>query len=144
MDNYTGGNAEGIGYVEINMPEGFSITDFTGAVVTASGSGRSFDLRRERRFTRALARGIATSLTNANLVANFFMLPRHTSGASATFERYYLIGYLGTNAHVGFMDANGTQQSYCKGITIACTRQWNPGNDPINWLLRINWESVWS
>ncbi|KKK66288.1 hypothetical protein LCGC14_2900220, partial [marine sediment metagenome] len=23
-------------------------------------------------------------------------------------------------------------------------RQWNPGNDPINWLLRINWESVWS
>ncbi|KKL06080.1 hypothetical protein LCGC14_1832870, partial [marine sediment metagenome] len=44
----------------------------------------------------------------------------------------------------GFMDANGTQQSYCKGITIACTRQWNPGNDPINWLLRINWESVWS
>ncbi|KKL18361.1 hypothetical protein LCGC14_2313510, partial [marine sediment metagenome] len=26
----------------------------------------------------------------------------------------------------------------------SAVRQWNPGNDPINWLLRINWESVWS
>ncbi|KKL17470.1 hypothetical protein LCGC14_2485220, partial [marine sediment metagenome] len=89
-------------------------------------------------------RGIATSLTNANLVANFFMLPRHTSGSSAIFNEYYLIGYLGVDAHIKFMDANGTQQSYCKGIVLSAIRQWNPGNDPINWLLRINWESVWS
>lgn len=133
-----------MGYVQIPLPDGFSISDFTGAVVTASGSARSFDLRNERRFTRALARGVITSLANANLVANFVMIPRHTRGDIATFERYYLIGYFGVNAHVGFMDANGTQQSYCKGIVSpSIVRQWIESNS-LNWLLRINWESVWS
>ena len=90
LDNFT----LGTDYVEINIPRGFTRNSFIGALVTPSGAGRSFDERNATRFYRVLQRGIQTTLTNANLIDKFAMSDRHTSGASATFKRYYLIVYI--------------------------------------------------
>lgn len=70
------------------------------------------------------------------------MSARHTSGASATFERYHLIVYLGTNSHFEFTDASDTRKSYCTGIVQSCIGQWF-SRDPANVMVRINWDSVW-
>ena len=138
LDNFT----EGVDYVEINMPEGFAVTGDTGAIVTPSGAGKSYDQRSARRFYKALQRGIATSIANSNLVDKFAMSDRHTSGASATFVRYFMICYLGVNSHLEFTDPNDNRKSYCRGIILNCVRQWF-SRDPANILLRINWDSVW-
>lgn len=138
LDNFT----EGTDYVEINMPEGFFVTGFSGAIVTPSGAGKSFDKRGEARFYRALSRGVSTSIANGNLVDKFITSPRHTSGASATFVRYYLIVYLGTNSHFEFTDADGNRKSYCRGIALSVIRQWF-AKDPANVMVRVNWDSVW-
>lgn len=124
------------------MPEGFSTTGFTGAIVTPSGAGQSYDKREARRFYKALERGISTSIANGNLVDKFVMSDRHTTGASATFVRYYLIAYFGTNSHLEFTDHNDVRQSYCKGIVISITRQWF-SRDPQNIMVRLKWDSVW-
>lgn len=138
LDNFT----LGTDYVEINIPKGFTRAGFTGAVVTPSGGGRSYDERSATRFYRALQRGFQTTLANANLIDKFVMSDRHTSGASATFKRYYLIVYFGTNLHVEFTDGSDNRKSYCKGIVISISTLWLE-SDNLNFIVRINWESVW-
>jgi len=115
---------------------------FTGAIVTPSGAGKSFAKKDERRFYKALDRGIQTSLANFNLIDKFVMSPQHTSGASAIYIDYYMIVYFGTNSHVKFTDANGNQQSYCKGIIIGAIGRWID-TDSLNFQVRINWDSEW-
>ncbi len=139
MDNFT----EGTDFTQINIPDGFTRSSFTGAKVTPSGAGRQFDYRIEARFYRALAQGVHATLAEANLVDKFFMSPRHTAGSGAVFERYYMIVYFGTNSHMSFTDADGNQQSYCKGI-VAPRMDTVWVNRTQNFLLKINWASVWS
>ena len=138
LDNFT----EGTDYVTINIPRGFTRNSFTGAIVTPTGAGKSFDERNAARFYRVLQRGIQTTLTNANLIDKFVMSDRHTSGASATFKRYYLIVYFGTNSHLEFTDGSDARKSYCKGIIINMATIWLD-SDSLNFLVRINWNSVW-
>ena len=145
MDNYTDGSASAATlaeYFEINMPEGFTKSMFPGALVTPSGSGKSFALRNEARFYKALQKGVQTSIANFNLIDKFVMSPQHTSGAIAVYIDYYLIVYFGTNSHLKFTDANGNQQSYCKGIIHSAIGQYRH-RDPTNFTVRINWDSEW-
>ena len=142
-DNIVIGNfTEGTHFVALDIPRGFTVTGFTGIVVTPSGAGKSFDLRNAKRFYKALERGIQTSLANANLIDKFALSDRHVSGASATFKRYYLIIYFGTNLHLEFTDADDNRKSYCRGVINNVSRQWLD-SDNLNFIVRINWDSVW-
>lgn len=111
-------------------------------MVTPSGGGKSWDSRSAKRFYRCLKRGIQTSLANANLIDKFVMSDRHTSGSSATFKRYYMVVYFGTNSHLEFTDGSDTRQSYCRGVIKSVARQWVQ-SESLNFVVRINWESVW-
>ena len=128
--------------MSLKLPKGFSRNGFTGAIVTPTGGGRSFDKREATRFYKTLKRGIVSTLAEANLFDKFIMSDRHTSGASAIFNRYYLIAYFGTNAHFEFTDGNDNRKSYCKGIVISVVTQWLESNS-LQFLVRINWDSVW-
>ena len=129
-------------YVSVNIPRGFTRNSFTGAVVTPSGAGKSFDQRNATRFYKLLQGGFQTSLANANLIDKFAMSNRHTSGATAVFKRYYAIVYFGTNNHLEFTDGNDNRKSYCRGIIIRVATQW-VSDDTLNFIVRINWDSVW-
>ena len=133
---------EGLYYVSIEIPKGFTRNSFTGAIVTPSGGGGGFDERSAARFYKMLQRGIQTTLANANLIDKFAMSDRHTSGAIAVFKRYYMIVYFGVNSHLEFTDANDARKSYCKGIIISVGTQWLD-SDNLNFMVRINWDSVW-
>lgn len=139
LDNFT----EGLHYCQINIPEGFTKNSFTGAVITPSGSGTSFVLKDESRFYRTVVRGVQTSLANANLVDKFVMSVRHTTGVTANFKFYYLVGYFGTDSHLEFTDQGGTPRSYCKGMILSLIIRWVPRADAQNFMLRFNWESIW-
>lgn len=128
--------------MSLKLPKGFSRNGFTGAIVTPTGGGKSYDQRTATRIYKALQRGIVSTLAEANLADKFVMSDRHTSGASAVFKRYYLIAYFGTNAHFEFTDPNDNRKSYCKGIVISIVTQWLESNS-LQFLVRINWDSVW-
>lgn len=129
-------------YCQINIPRGFTINSISGIIVTPSGGGTQFDFRNASRFYRALDQGIQTSLANANLIDKFVMSDRHTSGSSATFKRYYMVIYFGTNNHVEFTDDTDTRKSYCKGAITSLATRWID-SDNLNFIVRINWASVW-
>lgn len=138
LDHWT----EGLDYVSIDIPMGFTRNSFTGALVTPSGGGRSFDKRTAARFYKMLQRGIQTTLANANLIDKFAMSDRHTSGSIAIFKRYYMIAYFGTNAHLEFTDDSDNRKSYCKGIILSVATVWRE-SDNLNFIVKINWDSVW-
>ena len=138
LDNFT----EGLDYVSILLPRGFTRSSFTGPIVTPSGGGKSFDQRNATRFYKLLQRGFTSTLANANLIDKFAMSDRHTSGASAIFKRYYAIIYFGTNSHLEFTDGNDNRKSYCRGIILTVITQWL-ASDSLDFLVRINWDSVW-
>ena len=142
LDNFTGAYAEGFGFVFFDIPRGFMRTSHTGAIVTASGAGGGYDERNAARFYEAMSRGFRTRLTKANLVDEFIMSDRHTSGDPDIFKRYYMIWYFGTNSHLEFTDQNNVRQSYCKGIAINISTQWIDSKSLV-FLIRINWASVW-
>lgn len=83
-----------------------------------------------------------TSLANFNLIDKFVMSPQHTSGASAIYIDYYMIVYFGINLHVKFTDADGNQQSYCKGIIHSAIGRWIESKS-LEFMVRINWDSEW-
>ena len=138
LDNFT----EGLDYIRIVIPRGFTRSSFTGALVTPTGGGKSFDQRNAARFTKLLQRGFTTTLAIANLIDKFIMSDRHTSGAIAVFKRYYAIAYFGTNNHLEFTDPSDNRKSYCKGIILSGITQWL-ATDSLDFLVRINWDSVW-
>ena len=138
LDQYT----EGTEYCKIEIPQNWKVSFYTGISVSDVGSGLSYDLRNAKRGYKAYTKGIQTSVANAKLIDQFFMSDRHTSGATATYKKYYMIIYFGVNDHWLFTDHNGTQKSYCKGVAL--------GGD-INWIdarsltcsITIHWRSVW-
>ena len=136
------GLTEGIDYLSLIIPEMTAQRGKTGAIVTPSGAGESYDKRKEERFYNTIVTGIEQGRTRAGLVDKFFMSPRHTSGASATFKRYHLIHYFGTDDHVLFTDANGTQQSYCTGIVTDYELRWVSIKNQL-FVVRSNFWSVW-
>lgn len=129
-------------YVSIPIPIGFTRNSFTGATVTPSGGGKSFDLRNASRFYKSLQRGFTSTLANVNLMDKFVMSDRHTSGTIAVFKRYYMIIYFGTNNHLEFTDADSNRKSYCRGIILSASAQWIE-SDNLKFTVKINWESVW-
>jgi hypothetical protein len=138
LDQYT----EGTDYIQMKIPQGFTRTGNTGIIVTPMVGGKSFDLRPETRLYKILNVSVEGSLADANLIDGFAMSERHTSGASATFEAYYLVVYFGANSHLEFTDASGNKKSYCAGRIINVSTTWNESAN-LNFNIRINFASVW-
>jgi len=133
---------EGTEYVKLPIPQHYKIGFSTGIVVTDSGAGSSFDERNAARGYRALSEGIETTLTNAAQVMNFFMLDRHTSGASATYKQVYMVIKYGAASYLKFVNAASTAVDYCKGAVINGELDWDEST-PLNATIRLNWRSVW-
>ena len=144
VDNITlaGNYTEGTEFIKLEIPQKYKILFKTGITVTDSGAGSSFDRRAARRAYLMLANGIETSRDNAETIRNFFMLDRHTSGASATFKRLYLIIKYGTTDYEKFIDSSSTARDYCTGVVIDGETEWD-GDDPLVATVRLNWRSVW-
>lgn len=138
LDQYT----EYTEYIALQLPKRFAVRGKTGAIVTPSGAGESYDKRKEERFYNTILQGVMGTRTQANGADQFLMSSRHTSGASAVFTRYHLILYFGTNDHIKFTDANGTQQSYCTGIVTDWEIVWLDVRNQVS-VLRLNFWSVW-
>ena len=132
---------EGTEYVKLQIPKGFKIKGKTGIIVTDSGAGSSFDYRPNRRAYAMLADGVETTVANAARVANFFMLDRHTSGAAATFKRYYCV-IKHAAGYYPFIDASSTSRDYCKGVVLDWEVDWDKDDDK-RATVRLNWRSVW-
>ena len=144
VDNITlsGFTGEGTDWVNIKIPKFYEVEGVTGIEVSNSGAGSSFDRRSSRRAYKMLAQGIKTSTTNAERIANFFMLDRHTSGSAAIFKRYYLIIKKDTTSYVPFIDASSTSRDYCKGVVLKWKYKWHM-DDALISTIWIDWRSVW-
>lgn len=140
LDQFT----EGTYYCQIPLPKGAKNRAHTGLFVEdTGGGGMSYVFRSERKGYQNLLRGLQTSLANAMLIDKFLMSDRHTAGATATFNDYYLVMYFGVNNHWLFTDNNNTQKSYCLGVVPNFDISWNGTSDYLNFLVDINWRSVW-
>ena len=138
LDNFT----EGIDFCQFNFPMKMMKRGKTGAKVTVTSSGKSYDARKAARFYNAIVTGKTEGRAPAYLIENFLMSDRHTSGASATFERYYLVIQYGTTDQEPFRDSFDNIQKYCKGICTDWEIVWSEPNH-VNMDVRINWWSVW-
>ena len=136
--NYT----EGTEYVKLPMPQKLKIQFKTGITVTDSGAGSSFDFRSNRRAFQALAEGVESSRTNAAVVRNFFMLDRHTSGAAATFKRYYMVAKYSATGYEKFVNAASAIVDYCRGVVVDGFTAWVE-DEPLVAKVFLNWRSVW-
>ena len=133
---------EGTEFCKLEIPQRWRKQFTTGIVVTDAGGGTSFDLRSARRGYMLSAEGIETSITNADLVEQFFMIDRHTSGASATFKAYYMVIYLGVNLHVKFKDSTTSAMlSYCPVRSMGGEIVWTE-DKPQTVIFRANVRSV--
>lgn len=134
---------EGSEHCKIQIPKNIKVGAHTGIIVTdTGGGGMSYDFRSERKGYQSLLRGLQTSLANAKLIDQFMMSNRHTSGATATFEQYYLVIYFGVNNHWPFTDHNGNQKSYCRGVVTNFSITWL-GTSNLTFNVDFNWRSVW-
>ena len=133
---------EGLEFITVKIPRRFAVRGKTGAIVTPSGAGESYDKRKEARFYNILVQGILSTRTQYGLIDKFLMTSRHTSGTPGVFKRYYLIFYFGVNDHILFTDANSVQQSYCKGIVSDWEVVWVDARNQIS-VVRMNFWSVW-
>ena len=146
LDNFSVGNnsEEGKGYVKIQIPKNIQKAFNTGIRVSDMVGGKSYDIRWQKRFYQTMARGIETSIANADLIEEFIMSDRHTAGDSATFKRYYMIVYFGVNIHLKFTDASGNRQSYCRGVVLGGIMNWiDKGKADLTAIIQINFRSVW-
>lgn len=138
LDNMT----EGIEYCKLEFPRRFQINFSTGINVTDAGGGTSYDDRASRRGYAMLNVGIKTSRSNANLVVNFFMIDRHTSGSGAIFKNYYLIVRFGASDYIEFVDHNNVSKEYCPVRASVGGVIWDESS-PQTIIIRINCRSIW-
>lgn len=132
---------EGTDFVKLQIPRDFKIRGKTGIEVVSSGGGSEFDRRPNTRGYAALANGIETTVANAMRVANFFMLDRHCSGASATFKAYYMVIVLFDGTYVPFINAASGTINYCPGRVLDWEVDWDE-DDHARATVRLNWRSV--
>lgn len=147
LDNYSVGNAseEGKGYCRLRYNQQWRITGMTGSKITTLGGSVQYSRRKNDRYYVVMANGVVISIGNANLINEYIMSDRHTSGSSAVFKPSYLILYHGLNSSSlvpKFTDHENNQRAYCLGEVIQFTRGWL---DVRNSLMSINikFASVW-
>lgn len=138
FDSFTN---EGVDWCQFSFPMRMIKRGKTGITVVASGAAKTSESRNMARFYNAIVMGKTSSRANAHLIGKFLMSNRHTSGASATFKRYYLVIYYGTNDHEPFTDASDSRLSYAPGVVSDWEIQWSEPKH-INMDVRINWWSV--
>ena len=132
---------EGTEYVKLQIPQHYKTQFVTGIIIKASGAGMSFTERNAARFYQMLANGIETTRANAEQVMNFFMLDRHTSGASATYKQVYMV-VKHSSGYVQFVNAASTAVNYCKGAVVSGELDWDE-SDPLRATIKLNWGSIW-
>lgn len=133
---------EGTEFCKLEIPQRWRKQFTTGIVVTDAGGGTSFDLRSARRGYVMLAEGIETSITNADLVEKFFLIDRHTSGASATFKAYYMVIYISATVQVQFKDSTASAMLYyCPVRAMGGEIVWTE-DKPQTVVFRVNIRSV--
>ena len=137
MTNYT----EGTEYAEISKILGYSQNFRTGAKVTDVGSGTSYEIKYGRRNYVVPFQGLVSSLASANKVQKICMIDRHTT--TTGYKRYYLIIKFATGSYVEFVDNDGNDKKYCKGIVVPGGRiRWSD-TDPLVWNVSLTFRSVW-
>lgn len=132
---------EGTEYAKLQIPKQFVKNFITGAVVNTGSGGNQYVEMSAKRAYALLAEGIETTVANADLVDEFCMSERHTSGIVGVFKQYYLVIKLAVNSYVKFTDSEGNRQKYCRGIIlngsiIHIMKQFRA-------TVRLNWASVW-
>ena len=132
---------EGTEFVKLQIPRHYKVPFVTGIIIKASGAGSSFDERNAARFYKMLSNGIETTRANAEQVMNFFMLDRHTSGASATYKQVYAV-VKHSSGYVQFVNAASSVVNYCKGAVVSGEYDWDE-SDPLRATIKLNWGSVW-
>ena len=137
-----GSFTEGTHYCKLQIPKQFIKNFSTGAKVETGSGGNQFDERSAMRAYTLMAEGIEASVANADLVEQFCMSERHTSGVVGTFFRYYLIIRFAASSYVKFTDSGGTRRDYCKGIILNGAVIWNKSK-PLVETVKLNWASVW-
>ena len=135
--------AEGTDYCKIELPQRWVKTFKTGITVTDAGGGTSFEHRASVRGYSFLSEGLKTSIINADLVEQFFMIDAHTSGASATFKDYYMVIKFDTDVYVKFKDESAsTMEKYCPVRLLSGNSTWDE-NSPQSMTIRLNLRSKW-
>lgn len=134
---------EGTEYCKIELPKRWVKTFRTGITVTDAGGGTSFEHRASIRGYSLLSEGLKTSIANANLVEQFFMIDRHTSGSDAIFKGYYLVVKFATSSYAEFKDASASaMKEYCPIRVISGSSTWDE-NSPQSMTIRLNTRSKW-
>ena len=138
LDSFT----EGTEYCQLDLPTRWTKTWTTGIVVTDSSGGSSFDFRSNRKGYNMLPQSFKTSIANANLVEKFFMIDRHTSGASATFVEYYMIIRFGASSYAEFIDGSDNSKEYCPVRVLLGKTTWSE-DSPQTMNVSLNVRSIW-
>lgn len=137
MTNYT----EGTEYAEISKILGYNQAFRTGVKVADVGSGTSYETKYGRRNYIVPVRGLVSSLASANLLQKMCMIPRHTEITG--YKRYYLIIKFATGSYVQFVDNDGNDKKYCRGIVIpGGIIKWSD-SEPLVWNVSLTFRSVW-
>ena len=138
LTNFT----EGTEFCKLEIPQRWRKQFSTGIVVTDAGGGTSFDFRSAKRGYTLLSEGVESSTTNADLVEKFFLIDRHTSGASATFKEYFMVIINDTAGYVTFIDASNAVKTFCPVRASGGEIVWNE-NSSQTVIFRVNVRSVW-
>lgn len=109
--------------------------------MTVEGGAIQHDERSRKRFYNPIIMATCKTKTTADLIDKFLMSDAHTSGLTATFKRYYLVGYYGTNNHELFTDPNDARIKYLPGIVTDWFNRWTDPNH-VNRNVRLNFKSV--
>ena len=134
---------EGTEFCKLQIPERFSKSFVTGMIIVDSGGGNSYQERYERRSYATVTEGIETSRANADLVEQFFTIPRHTASSSTTYKEYYLIIRFGSSNYVNFTDNDGNRKEYCRGAVLSGSVSWFKTRPQVA-LVKVNFKSIWN
>lgn len=113
----------------------------TGVKVVDVGAGTSYETKSARRSYIVPVRGIVSSVASANKVQKMCMIDRHTTITG--YKRYYLIIKFATSSYVEFVDNDGNDKKYCRGIIIPGGRITWSDSDPLVWNVSLTFRSVW-
>lgn len=113
----------------------------TGAIVTVEGGAIQHDERSRKRFYNPIIMATCETKAAADLIDKFLMSDRHTSGATATFKRYYLVVYYALNIHEFWTNPSDARISYLPGIVTDWHIRWEE-SEVLTRNVRLNFKSV--
>lgn len=132
---------EGTEYCKLAIPKKFTKTWSTGVQIMDPGGGGSVQIDWDKRIYTIQCTGIEASITAAENLDKFTMLPAHTG--KTTYIPYYLVIKYGTTDYVLFTNYAGTRSSYCKGVVVSGSILWMEVENQTA-IVQFSFRSVWS